>query len=144
MKVAALALPRRAAIGLDVGRVALLLAVLEKRLGMPLHDQDVFLNVAGGLQVDEPAADLAVVAAVASSARGRALGEDVAVWGEVGLTGEVRAVGRADARLREAARQGFRRCVLPAGNTRGIDAPAGVTAEGVTSLDQLFYVLELR
>ena len=139
-----LALPRRTAIGLDAGRVALLLAVLEKRLGMPLHDQDVFLNVAGGVHVAEPAADLAVVAAVASSARGRALDEDVAVWGEVGLTGEVRAVGRADARLREAARQGFRRCVLPATNARGLESPDGVTPEGVASLDQLLDVLGLR
>ena len=139
-----LALPRRTAIGLDAGRVALLLAVLEKRLGMPLHDQDVFLNVAGGVHVAEPADDLAVVAAVASSARGRALDEDVAVWGEVGLTGEVRAVGRADARLREAARQGFHRCVLPATNARGLEGPDGVTAEGVASLDQLLDVLGLR
>src|SRR5205823_4527867 len=83
-----LALPRRTAIGLDPGRVALLLAVLEKRMGLPLHDQDVFLNVAGGLRVDEPAADMAVVAAVASSARGRALADDVAGWGAVGRTGE--------------------------------------------------------
>src|SRR5207244_899153 len=85
----ALAMPRRTAIGLDPGRVALLLAVLEKRARLPLHAEDVFLNVAGGLRVDEPAADLAVVAAVASSARGRALAADVAVGGEVGLTGEV-------------------------------------------------------
>src|SRR2546428_3414690 len=139
-----LALPRRTAIGLDAGRVALLLAVLEKRLGMPLHDQDVFLNVAGGVHVAEPAADLAVVAAVASSARGRALDENVAVWGEVGLTGEVRAVGRADARLREAARQGLHRCVLPATNARGLEGPDGVTPEGVASLDQLLDVLGLR
>src|SRR5213594_553427 len=137
-----LALPRRTAIGLDPGRVALLLAVLEKRMGLPLHDQDVFLNVAGGLRVDEPAADLAVVAAVASSARGRALADDVAVWGEVGLTGEVRAVGRSEARLREAARQGFRRCVLPASNARGL-AVDGTRAEGVAALDQLFEVLGL-
>jgi len=136
-------MPRRTAIGLDPGRVALLLAVLEKRLRMPLHDQDVFLNVAGGLRVDEPAADLAVVAAVASSARGRALAADVAVWGEVGLTGEVRAVGRAEARLREAARQGFRCCVLPAGNARGLPAVDGTRAVGVASLDRLFEVVEL-
>ncbi len=137
-----LALPRRTAIGLDPGRVALLLAVLEKRMGLPLHDQDVFLNVAGGLRVDEPAADLAVVAAVASSARGRALADDVAVWGEVGLTGEVRAVGRSEARLREAARQGFRRCVLPASNARGL-AVDGTRAEGVATLEQLLEVLAL-
>src|SRR5207249_2999098 len=82
----------------------------------------------------------AVVAAVASSARGRALADDVAVWGEVGLTGEVRAVGRSEARLREAARQGFRRCVLPASNARGL-AVDGTRAEGVAALEQLFEVL---
>src|SRR5205814_151547 len=138
-----LALPRRTAIGLDPGRVALLLAVLEKRMGLPLHDQDVFLNVAGGLRVEEPAADLAVVAAVASSARGRALADDVAVWGEVGLTGEVRAVGRSEARLREAARQGFRRCVLPASNARGL-AVDGTRAEGVATLEQLLELHDMR
>ena len=138
-----LAMPRRTTIGLDPGRVALLLAVLEKRMRMPLHDQDVFLNVAGGLRVDEPAADLAVVAAVASSARGRPLADDVAVWGEVGLTGEVRGVGRAESRLREAARQGFRRCILPASTARGLAAVDGTRADGVAGLDRLFEVLAL-
>jgi len=138
-----LAMPRRTAIGLDPGRVALLLAVLEKRMRIALGDQDVFLNVAGGLRVDEPAADLAVVAAVASSARGRPLAAEVVLWGEVGLTGEVRAVGRSEARLREAARQGFSRCLLPAGNARGLVAPAGVRAEGVAALDGLFTALDL-
>jgi DNA repair protein RadA/Sms len=138
-----LAIPRRTAIGLDPGRVALLLAVLEKRMRVALGDQDVFLNVAGGLRVDEPAADLAVVAAVASSARGRPLPAEVVLWGEVGLTGEVRAVGRSEARLREAARQGFRRCIFPAGNTHGIAAPDGARAEGVAALDGLFVALEL-
>jgi len=138
-----LAMPRRTAIGLDPGRVALLLAVLEKRLRMPFHEQDVFLNVAGGLRVDEPAADLAVVAAVASAARGRALPEDAVVWGEVGLTGEVRAVARAEARLREAARQGFRRCVLPASNAKGLAVVPDVRADGVATLEQLFEVLAL-
>jgi len=138
-----LAMPRRTAIGLDPGRVALLLAVLEKRMRVALGDQDVFLNVAGGLRVDEPAADLAVVAAVASSARGRPLAAEVVLWGEVGLTGEVRAVGRSEARLREAARQGFSRCLLPAGSARGLVAPAGARAEGVAALDGLFAALEL-
>jgi DNA repair protein RadA/Sms len=138
-----LAMPRRNAIGLDPGRVALLLAVLEKRMRMQLHDQDVFMNVAGGLRIDEPAADLAIVAAAASSARGRALPADVVVWGEVGLTGEVRAVARAETRLREAARQGFRRCILPAGNARGLARPDGVTVVGVAALDQLFEALAL-
>ena len=138
-----LAMPRRTAIGTDPGRVALLLAVLEKRCRMQLYDQDVFLNVAGGLRVDEPAADLAVVAAVASSLRGRPLPDDVVCWGEVGLTGEVRSVARADARVREAARQGFRRCVLPAGNVSGLRLSDGLRTHGVATLVQLFDILEL-
>src|SRR5262249_34254340 len=138
-----LAMPRRTAIGVDAGRVALLLAALEKRRRMQLHDQDVFLNVAGGLRVDEPAADLAVVAAVASSARGRPLPEDAVVWGEVGLTGEVRSVARAEARLREAARQGFGRAVLPAGNRRDLRTTDGIDATGVKALDQLFEAVGL-
>jgi DNA repair protein RadA/Sms len=137
-----LTMPRRTTNGLDPGRAALLLAVLEKRMHLALHDQDVFLNVVGGLRVDEPAADLAIVTALASSARARALPADVAVWGEVGLTGEVRAVGRAELRLREAARQGFRRCLLPAGNLRGL-AVDGCRVEGIAALDQLFAALDL-
>jgi DNA repair protein RadA/Sms len=139
----ALAMPRRTAIGLDTGRVALLLAVLEKRLGMRLYDQDVFLNVAGGLRVDEPAADLAVVAAVASSTAGRALPDDVALWGEVGLTGEVRAVARSESRLREAAREGFGRCIVPASNAGGLPALAGMRVETVRGVDELLAVLGL-
>jgi DNA repair protein RadA/Sms len=138
-----LAMPRRTAIGVDPGRLALLLAVLEKRRRMQLHDQDVFLNVAGGLRVDEPAADLAVVAAVASSVRGRPLPDDVVLWGEVGLTGEVRSAPRAEARVREAARQGFRRCILPAGNVRGLPGTPGLRTQGVPALDHLFDALEL-
>ncbi len=138
-----LAVPRRTTIGLDPGRVALLLAVLEKRAGMQLYDKDVFLNVAGGLRVDEPAADLAVVAAVASSVRGRALPADVAVWGEVGLTGEVRSVGRSDDRLREAARQGFTRCVLPAASAGTLAKSSAVDVTGVAALDALFDALAL-
>jgi len=138
-----LAMPRRTPIGLDLGRTALLLAILEKRCRVRLHDQDVFLNVAGGLRIDEPAADLAVIAAVASSARGKALPGDVVLWGEVGLTGEVRSVARADIRMREAARQGFKRCVLPAGNARGLDADPRTTIRGVGNVADLFEVLEL-
>jgi DNA repair protein RadA/Sms len=137
-----LAMPRRTAIGLDPGRVALLIAVLEKRMRVQLHDQDVFLNVAGGLRVDEPAADLAIVAAVASSARGRPLPGDVVIWGEVGLTGEVRSAARAEIRVREAARQGFRTCILPAGNARGLAVP-GIAVCGVAGLEPLFDALEL-
>jgi DNA repair protein RadA/Sms len=139
----ALAMPRRTPIGLDTGRTALLLAILEKRCNVRLHDHDVFLNVAGGLRVDEPAADLAVIAAVASSARGKALPGDVVLWGEVGLTGEVRSVARADVRVREATRQGFGRCVLPLGNARGLVPDGDATLRGVATVAELFEVLEL-
>src|SRR6185503_9383970 len=136
-----LAMPRRTPIGLDSGRTALLLAILEKRCNVRLHDHDVFLNVAGGLRVDEPAADLAVIAA---SARGKALPGDVVLWGEVGLTGEVRSVARADVRVREAARQGFGRCVLPLGNARGLVPDGDATLRGVATVAELFDVLELK
>ena len=137
-----LALPRRTSIGLDAGRVALLAAVLEKRCRMPLGDQDVFLNVAGGLRVDEPAADLAVVAVLASSLENRVVPADMVLWGEVGLTGEVRSVGGSEARAREAARQGFVRCLLPATSARGLHRPAGIELCEIASLDDLFRVLE--
>jgi DNA repair protein RadA/Sms len=139
----ALAVPRRAAIGLDPGRVALLLAVLEKRAAMRLFDQDVFLNVAGGLRVDEPAAHLAVVAAVASSVVGRPLPTDVVVWGEVGLTGEVRSVARAEARAREAAREGFTRCVVPASTAEALRRQVDLRVDGVRSLAELLDALAL-
>jgi DNA repair protein RadA/Sms len=139
----ALAMPRRTAIGLDPGRVALLLAVLEKRVGMRLYDQDVFLNVAGGLRIDEPAADVAVVAAVASSVTARALPDDVVVWGEVGLTGELRSVSRSETRLREAAREGFRRCIAPASNVGGLPTLDQIRIDGLRTVDELLVALGL-
>ena len=107
---------RRTASGLDHNRLALLLAVLEKRAGLDVSGDDVFLNLAGGLVVNEPAADLGVVAAVASSLRNRAVRPGTAVFGEVGLAGEVRGTTRAGLRLREAAQLGFTRCVMPESN----------------------------
>ena len=127
---------RRMANGLDVNRLSLLLAVLEKRAGLNLMGEDVFLNVAGGMTVDEPAADLAVVAAVASSLRNRALREHTAVFGEVGLAGEVRGASQAPLRLKEAAQMGFRRVVLPAGNCSPADAPDGCELVGVRSVTE--------
>jgi len=135
---------KRTAVGLDQNRLSLLLAVLEKRAGMQLGGDDVFANLAGGMSVDEPAVDLAVVAAVASSARNRAVGAGVAVFGEVGLAGEVRAVTQAARRVREAAQMGFSRCVMPAANVdRSDPGLAGVSCELVgvrtvqEALDQL-------
>ncbi len=126
--------PRRTALGLDPNRVALLAAVLEKKVGLELLGCDLFVNVAGGLNLDDPAADLACVAALASSSRDRALDPRTLVLGEVGLAGEVRAVAQAEARLAEAARLGFRRAVVPGGNARHAEAPEGVEVAGVETV----------
>jgi len=107
---------RRMAIGIDQNRLALLLAVLEKRAGLSLAGDDVYVNIAGGMAIDEPAADLSVVAAVASSVRNRGLAPATAVFGEVGLSGEVRGIPQAALRIREAAQMGFTRIVLPVAN----------------------------
>jgi len=104
---------RRMSSGIDQQRLALLLAVLEKRAGLHLAGDDVYVNIAGGMIVDEPAADLSVVAAVASSVRNRAVGGGTAVFGEVGLGGEVRGISQPALRIREVAQMGLRRCVLP-------------------------------
>jgi DNA repair protein RadA/Sms len=113
---AAIGTPRRTVLGADYNRVCLLLAVLEKRAGVPLGSQDVFVNVAGGGRVTEPAADLGIVVAAASSYMDRAVPGDVLVVGEVGLTGEVRGVAGLELRLREAAALGFRRAIVPQSN----------------------------
>ncbi|MGE5244754.1 MAG: DNA repair protein RadA [Betaproteobacteria bacterium] len=107
---------RRMASGIDQQRLALLLAVLEKRAGINLAGDDVFVNIAGGMTVDEPAADLGVLAAIASSVRNRPVPQTTAMFGEVGLAGEVRGISQATLRVREAAQMGFRRCLLPEAN----------------------------
>ena len=105
--------PRRTPNGIDLNRLLLLTAVLTRRVHMPLADKDVFVNVIGGLQISEPAADLGVALAIASSIKDRAVHADMAFFGEVGLSGELRAVSQLEPRLREAAKLGFRRCVVP-------------------------------
>jgi DNA repair protein RadA/Sms len=107
---------RRMASGIDQQRLSLLLAVLEKRAGLNLAGDDVFVNIAGGMTVDEPASDLGVLAAIASSVRNRVIPATTAVFGEVGLAGEVRGISQADLRVREAVQMGFRRCVMPDAN----------------------------
>jgi DNA repair protein RadA/Sms len=116
---------KRMASGVDQNRLSLLLAVLEKRAGLNLLGEDVFINVAGGMTVDEPAADLAVVGAVASSLRNRPIRPGTAVFGEIGLAGEIRGTTQASLRLREAAQMGFTRVVVPEGNIARDEAPAG-------------------
>ncbi len=134
---------RRTAIGFDQNRLALLLAVLEKRAGMSLVGEDVFTNVAGGIAIDEPAADLAVVSAIASSVRNRPIRPQTAVFGEIGLAGEVRAVTQGARRVREAAQMGFSRCILPRGNVESRDVPFAEACElvGVTGVDEALEAL---
>jgi DNA repair protein RadA/Sms len=108
-----LAMPRRTATGFDTGRLHLVTAVVGRRAGVPLYDQDVYLNVVGGLSVDEPSADLAAALAMVSSVRDHPLASDLVAVGELGLSGEVRGVGQLEQRLREAAKLGFARALVP-------------------------------
>jgi DNA repair protein RadA/Sms len=119
---------RRMASGLDQQRLSLLLAVLEKRAGLNLAGDDVFVNIAGGMTVDEPASDLGVVAAIASSVRNRVIAPTTAVFGEVGLAGEVRGITQAALRVREATQMGFLRCVMPEANIDPSFASAAATS----------------
>lgn len=131
---------RRTSIGVDSGRVALLVAVLEKVVGMQLHDQDIFLNIAGGLKVNEPAADLGIIAAIASSFKNKPIGPEMLILGEVGLTGEVRAVTGAEIRLAEASKMGFKKVILPKSNTK-IKPPKGVETIGVSSVEECLNIV---
>jgi DNA repair protein RadA/Sms len=118
--------PRRSGNGVDGNRLLLITAVLTRRLGLPLAEQDVFVNIVGGLRIGEPAADLAVAAAIASSVWDRPLRAEVVLIGEVGLSGELRAVPHTPARLREAAALGFKAAVLPRRLRKGEDWPSGL------------------
>ena len=105
--------PRRTANGIDYNRLLLLAAVLNRRINLRLHDKDIYCNVIGGLQVDEPAADLATAVAITSSTKDLPVRADICFVGEIGLSGELRAVSQMETRLKEAAKLGFRRCVVP-------------------------------
>lgn len=135
------AMPKRMANGVEINRVALLLAVMEKRLGLHLSGQDVYVNVIGGMQVDEPAIDLGIVAAVTSSLRESPIDHSTVVLGEMGLGGEVRAINQAEVRVREAAKMGFRRCVLPARNVAKLDPVDGIEVIGVHEVGEALEIL---
>jgi len=126
--------PRRTALGFDPARVALLAAVLEKKVGIEILPCDIFVNVAGGLEVDDPAADLATVAALASSFRERSIPQRTLLIGEVGLAGEVRGVSQLEVRLAEAARLGFERAYVPSVNARHAEVPRGIELVGVETV----------
>jgi len=129
-------LPRRTANGVDLNRLLLLVAVLSKRVGLRLSDQDVFVNVVGGLKVNEPAIDLAVAMAIASSFRDAPVAADLALVGEIGLSGELRTVSQIPRRLSEAARLGFRRCLLPKVVLRKKDISPEIEVIGVRSVSE--------
>jgi len=128
--------PRRTILGLDSNRVALLAAVMEKQLGMHLMGYDIFMNVAGGVKVIEPAVDLAIVSAIASSFLDKPIANGTIVLGEVGLTGEVRAIAQVDTRVAEAGKMGFNRCVVPEGNFKRIRGIDGIKLAGIKSVSE--------
>lgn len=136
-----LGMPRRTAIGVDHNRISLLVAVLGKRIGMELGDQDIFVNVAGGLKVDEPAADLGIVSAMMSSFLNRPVDRNLVVFGEVGLAGEIRGVSQPDLRIREAKKLGFSRCLLSRNNFEGANPPGDMELGGVESVQELYELL---
>jgi len=133
-------MPRRTAAGTDYNRVNLLMAVLEKRAGIQLSDCDAYVNVAGGIKIIEPALDLAVVAAILSSYKNIALDSKTVVFGEVGLTGEVRAVSMAEQRVAEASKLGFQTCILPLANKEHIKAK-GIRLLGVSNIQEIAALL---
>jgi len=130
-------MPRRTANGIDFNRLLLLVAVLSKRVGLRLSDQDVFVNVVGGLTVEEPAADLPVAVAIASSYKNTPVAADVALMGEVGLSGELRAISQLSKRLNEAAKLGFKRAIVPRNSQRKLDgAPGSIEVIGVRTISE--------
>jgi DNA repair protein RadA/Sms len=136
-------------VGWDTNRLAMVLAVLEARCGVAVGANDVYLNVAGGLRIGEPAADLAVAAAVVSSLADEPVPPDMVVFGEIGLGGEVRPVGQREARLREAAKLGFRSALIPGGGPRGRigqvtggSGPAPRAPEGI-AIDEIEHLADL-
>jgi len=131
-----LALPRRRATGLDLNRVLMILAVLERRTGMRLQDKDVFVNVAGGVKVMEPAADLGVVVAIASNVKNIPVDPSTVVMGELGLGGEIRSIRQLEQRLKESAKLGFQRAIVPSNDLDSIPGPKKIGVVGVKKFDQ--------
>jgi len=136
--------PRRTSTGMDYNRVVMLMAVLEKRAGYKLQNFDAYVNIAGGLRIDEPAADAGVIAALASCYKNKPINPQTMVLGEVGLAGELRAITQPERRVMEAARQGFTACVLPLANKTKIRAPQGFRVFGAAHIGELLEVLQIN
>ena len=133
--------PRRSGNGVDSGRMNLLVAVLEKRLGLPLYEFDAYLNVTGGMKVAEPAMDVGIAAAIISSFRDVVVDSKTILFGEIGLTGEIRSVSGSQQRINEASKLGFNRCVLPAVSLKGLNIPSGMNCIGVNNVYELMSAL---
>lgn len=133
--------PRRTILGIDHNRVALLVAVMEKKLGMHLMGQDIFINVAGGVKVDEPAIDMGIIAAIASSFLDRSIQDRVLVLGEVGLTGEVRAISHVDVRIVEAEKMGFTKFLVPDGNLKQMTLKNSMEIVGIKTVSEAMEIL---
>ncbi len=138
-----LAMPRRTTAGVDTNRLALLTAVAEKHLDITLYDKDIFINVVGGFRLSEPAADLPLICAILSSLIEKPLGTRIAVFGEVGLTGEVRPVGQMQLRLNEAARLGITRCILPEPGGQKLNVPANMDVINISSIQGIVNFMDL-
>lgn len=134
-------MPRRTAAGIDYNRVNLLMAVLEKRLGLPLSDYDAYVNIAGGIRMNEPAADLGIVMAIISSYKNRPVPEDTILFGEVGLSGEVRAVTMPEQRVAEAKKLGFKTCIIPKVSAETVRDTEGINVIGVKTIKEAIALL---
>ncbi len=134
-------IPRRRSLGYDFNRFSLLVAIIEKRLCLPLASEDVFLNVAGGLKINDPAADAGAVAAIVSSLKEKPIASDTLVIGEVGLGGELRRVNNINMRLTEAGRANFSRCLVPEVNLKEVDKKFGFAVQGIATLKDLIHGL---
>ena len=137
-------LPKRTANGFDYNRLAVLIAVLEKKAGMMLGGQDIYLNVVGGLKINEPSIDLGILAATASSFKNIAISKDTVIMGEVGLTGEVRRINLIEKRIKEAEKLGFKKCIIPESNKKGLKEKYKLDIIGVKDINEAMNKLGLK
>ena len=138
----AFGLPRRTANGIDYNRLTVLMAVLEKRANMNLGTQDVYLNVVSGIKISEPAIDLGIILAVASSFKNISIPKDLVAIGEVGLTGEVRAVNMIEKRLKEAEKLGFKKCIIPENNKKLLEDDYKLDIIGVRNIVEALKIIK--
>lgn len=134
-------MPRRTAAGVDYNRVNLLMAVLEKRLGLPLSNYDAYVNIAGGIRMSEPASDLGIIIAIASSYKNKPVSGDTIVFGEVGLSGEVRAVAMPEQRVAEAKKLGFKTCIMPEVSVKSVGNAEGIEIIGIKTVNHAMNLL---